>query len=352
MKNTFTYNNFDLIRLLAATQVLIVHALSHLGFRDSPILDWMYYFPGVPIFFFASGFLISRSYENSSSLTEYFSKRALRLYPALFLCVFLSTASVFFVGYFEGVTIPWGEFVGWVFTQASFLQFYNPEFMRGYGVGVLNGSLWTISVEVQFYIMTPFFYFLINSVFKKRKQIGWITLLLFFMGTSELTKFLDIQGVAGKLLGVSFIPWVYMFILGILFQLNFETLHLRLRGRGGLLFAIYLGVCFLGDKWLGFNFGNSISLIVFLLLAPCVFALSYSVPGLSDSILKRNDISYGVYIYHMPVFNAFIYLGLSNQNSLRNLALASFITFVIAALSWFILEKPFLKFKRNATYKH
>jgi peptidoglycan/LPS O-acetylase OafA/YrhL len=39
--------------------------------------------------------------------------------------------------------------------QLSIVQFYNPDFLRGYGVGVLNGSLWTISVELQFYVMLP-----------------------------------------------------------------------------------------------------------------------------------------------------------------------------------------------------
>ena len=34
----------------------------------------------------------------------------------------------------------------------------HPDFLRGYGVGVLNGSLWTIPVELQFYALVPLIY--------------------------------------------------------------------------------------------------------------------------------------------------------------------------------------------------
>ena len=53
-------NNFDLIRLLAAMQVAVSHANGHLESELSiPLLS---YFPGVPIFFLVSGFLICLSY--------------------------------------------------------------------------------------------------------------------------------------------------------------------------------------------------------------------------------------------------------------------------------------------------
>ena len=57
MSNDITTNNFDLIRLFAASQVAITHASEHLGFNH-PIIDAIAFLPGVPIFFFISGFLI------------------------------------------------------------------------------------------------------------------------------------------------------------------------------------------------------------------------------------------------------------------------------------------------------
>ena len=62
-------NNFDLIRLAAALQVAFIHAVADLGVAAPwplrPIAEW---FPGVPIFFFISGFLISKSFEKEDNL--------------------------------------------------------------------------------------------------------------------------------------------------------------------------------------------------------------------------------------------------------------------------------------------
>ena len=58
-----TLNNFDLIRLFAATQVAISHISSHLEIAI-PGLSFLSYFPGVPIFFFISGYLIYQSFAN------------------------------------------------------------------------------------------------------------------------------------------------------------------------------------------------------------------------------------------------------------------------------------------------
>lgn len=55
-------NNFDLVRLFAAIQVLMGHSISHLQLgTESSILT---FFPEVLMFFVISGFLITRSFDN------------------------------------------------------------------------------------------------------------------------------------------------------------------------------------------------------------------------------------------------------------------------------------------------
>ena len=45
--------------------------------------------------------------------------------------------------------------------------------------------------------------------------------------------------------------------------------------------------------------GNGINPILFIPLAVLTFSFAYSFPMLSQKLLQRNDISYGIYIYHV-----------------------------------------------------
>src|SRR5215213_3212767 len=86
-------NSFNAIRLLAALQVVYVHSYAHLDLPRLPGHDWITQFPGVPIFFAASGFLVFSSLLRLGSLTEFFRHRALRIYPALLVNVVILEAA-------------------------------------------------------------------------------------------------------------------------------------------------------------------------------------------------------------------------------------------------------------------
>ena len=62
-----TNNNFNLIRLFAALQVAIVHSAGYLNI-DIQYLKFLDLFPGVPIFFFISGFLIIKSFKKNKKI--------------------------------------------------------------------------------------------------------------------------------------------------------------------------------------------------------------------------------------------------------------------------------------------
>src|SRR5262245_45203803 len=79
-------NNFDLLRLFAACQVVSMHAGEWLQLPIPAALGHLLtLFPGVPIFFVISGFLVTASFVNSDSTAQYFAKRALRIYPAMWV---------------------------------------------------------------------------------------------------------------------------------------------------------------------------------------------------------------------------------------------------------------------------
>lgn len=340
-----TKNNFDLIRLFAATQVAIVHISDHLQYKNY-FIDALAIFPGVPIFFFVSGFLIYGSYEKSidnvNTNYNFFIKRFLRLYPALWMCLILSILSIWYSGYFDRIDLSWKEFIPWFLAQASFFQFFNPEFLRDYGVGVINGSLWTISVELQFYILTPLLFLILKRVSNTKAIIFVIFFVIINVLNSRLN---DESSIILKLFGISFLPWIYMFIMGALLYKNQNLLAYIKRVPLFLLIIFFIAAYFLTKD---FGWGNSINPLGYFLLLAIIIRLAFSLPGLSDSILRRNDFSYGIYIFHMPIVSYLLNFGITGIEGFL-IALAS--TAIIAVASWFFLEKQCLRLKSNALRK-
>jgi len=67
----------------------------------------------------------------------------------------------------------------WLIGQASFFPFYNPDQLRDLGIGGMNGSLWTIPVELQLYILIPIASSLIFALTKQtRRLISFLVLAL------------------------------------------------------------------------------------------------------------------------------------------------------------------------------
>jgi peptidoglycan/LPS O-acetylase OafA/YrhL len=350
-------NNFDLVRLFAALQVAAVHSLQHLKVTIAwPIFgEILQLFPGVPIFFFVSGFLISRSYDRNPSVGDFTLNRCLRIYPALIVCLVVSIATVISTGYFRSVRVEIAQLAPWVAAQLTFAQFYNPQFMRYYGVGVLNGSVWTICVELQFYVLTPVIHQLCSATCKTKAKVNILILgligVFLVVNRSYFAQTLPHgESLAYKILGVSFIPWFYMFLAGIVVQKNLDFFRAILSGKFTIVLPAYLVFSMLVGIHGGLRLGNEISPFLFTALIATVFAAAFSNEGLSDRLLRRNDISYGVYIYHMPIVNLLLTLGYVGSSKALGIAIAA--TIALALASWLAVEKPALSLKKHALYSH
>jgi peptidoglycan/LPS O-acetylase OafA/YrhL len=304
-------------------------------------------FPGVPILFFVSGFLISGSYEKDPRLWKYAQNRLLRIFPGLIVCTLLSILVVYFTGYFTSRHVSVFEIAGLALGQVSFLQFYNPEFMRGFGTGVLNGSLWTVTVVLQFYVLVPLLYAALGLQ-KGLKNGRLLAVILFFMAINLIVSALRPthgEEIPFKLWLVSFSPWFYMFLVGVFFQRNCGFFYARLAGKFRPLFVVYLAVIYPLVLHFHWHTGNSIKPPLFLLLTILVFSLAYSHPGLGSRMLRGNDHSYGLYLYHVPVINLFVYYAWIGKVSF--LAMVGAVTWGLAAASWVLIEGPFIRLKKR-----
>ncbi len=339
----FKINNFDLIRLFAATQVLIFHSISHLQIKGcSQWINLIGPLKGVPIFFVISGFLISASIEEHFELKNYLRNRILRIYPALWACIILSVFTIYFVANINFLNWPG---IRWFLAQCVGI-IYTPFFLKIYGFGSYNGSLWTIPVELQFYILLPVIYY-VNSKITSKELIKTIIIsilfLLFCLIAYYITNYNSTahlsESTIQKLLRYSFIPHLYLFLLGVLLQ-RFQVYKYKVLRNKGLFWIIgYLLYSFLiPPNAVLMVFGN-------LFLGICMISIAYSFSGLSNKILQGNDISYGVYIYHGLVVGILVQLKI--VGNFYYLSIVLVVTYFIAFLSWKLLEVPFIKMKRQ-----
>lgn len=147
----------DTLRFCAALGVLVFHASAfagmpkrvmpsfHLFGRSIDTLPSVFTFgaTGVSLFFVISGFCLFLSARRTpQSPPAYFVNRAARIYPAYLFALAASATTAYFIsGYLDGLDIA---------LKALFLH----GFFQSYNL-TMNGALWSMATEVQFYVAFP-----------------------------------------------------------------------------------------------------------------------------------------------------------------------------------------------------
>ena len=309
------------------------HTAEHMGLGIPGIIG---NFPGVPAFFFVSGFLIYASYLHAPG-RRYFENRLLRLCPGLVLVTLGGAAVVLIAHGWKSFFDNFSTFIAWVFAQTTLGQAYNPSLFRDVGVGVINGSLWTITVEILFYLSVPIIVWM-----EGRFRFTVVVLLVLSFLTCSVVPLLFTDHIYRDktlydFISLTPIAWGWMFGLGILTVKYFDQVRPWLKYFPLLIIPLAI-MMFLGEGLLFGASGNRLGLVYFLCYACLILWLAFTVPFVRLSF----DLSYGVYIWHAPIINLFLILEISRVS----LVLA--LTFAIAGLSWFLVESPMLKLKRKS----
>lgn len=130
-------NCLNLVRIIAAIQVMFGHLVEHMKLPiNDTVFRGTFFFRGVPIFFAISGFLIWFSIGRSKSYKEYLGKRFWRIYPELWVAVIIEL--IILVVLYRGWNLK--SLALFAFGQGTVFQFWTPDSLRGYGVGVPNGA--------------------------------------------------------------------------------------------------------------------------------------------------------------------------------------------------------------------
>ncbi|MFV8360230.1 acyltransferase family protein [Flavobacterium sp. LS1P3] len=335
-------NNFDFLRFLFALLVVVSHSYPLSG--DNERSQWIYQITngqivlaqiGLSGFFIISGYFIFQSLERSKDLLDYFKKRFLRLFPALAVVLILSIILVPFV--YEGEVSFFKNTSVYTYVPYNLSLFGFQSSIKGIfdtnAYHAINGSLWTIRYEFSLYIAVALLFF-----FRTQKQLVTFMLLVGFtifmlLYTFCLNRFggsslFGLQGIHVLNLGTFFISG------SLLASLQFEKIKHK-----SIILGISILILVLS---LYFNCYDSVKHLVFPI---AVLLIGFIPLPFIRTFGKFGDMSYGIYIYSFPIQQTLMYF--FKLKTYELLIFSVMISIVFGCLSWHLIEKRALKYKRE-----
>jgi peptidoglycan/LPS O-acetylase OafA/YrhL len=327
-------------RFVAAVSIVIYHFGTDIYPFSISGLNFLFKHAdiGVSYFFILSGFVMIIAYNSKGSNTiaadRYYVNRFSRIYPAYLL------AALLYVLYFlvRNKNLSPGS----VGLNLLVLQSWLPPYPLN-----INPPGWSLTVEFFFYALFPF---LFNSIYLKislRKL--FLPIILFWISTQVFFNIMVnsqwYEGLPSKSHDLLFyFPLMHLneFLIGNLGGLFLLKYRNYLRNFDRYIFVLIF--LFLLLYRLPMNFHDGLMAFVFL---PFILLLSLNNGFLTRLFSKKplvflGEISYGIYIYQIPVFfwvTGFLkYIGLDNANILFYFPFACLIVF--SGLSYVYIEKP------------
>ena len=305
-------------------------------------------FIGVDVFFVISGYLITNLIikdirNNRFSFVEFCIRRIRRIIPALYSTIFIVIIVCYFVlspDHFDRIaksgisaTAAYSNFFFWY--ESGYFD-YNKYFKP-----LLH--TWSLSVELQFYIIWPIITFIIFKLFKKKIIIfiSLIFLLSLFLSTifSERT------------------TGYFYFTLFRLFEFAIGSITYLIKDQVKVKsndFLFSLGILIIISSSFGFSEKSVFPGIN--ALVPCVGAALILIAGGKLIIFKEifinkffiffGKISYSLYLVHWPLIILYKYIKLEPLNDFEKILLI-FITIVISFYLYKFIELPFRKKVNN-----
>lgn len=326
----------DSLRGIAAVFVVLFH-LTMDRFKGKSIFHLG--LTGVELFFIISGFVIFMTIEKVTTSKEFIISRVSRLYPTYWFCV-----TVTMLSYILTKTAVAHNIIPFYLGNLTMFQSYL-------FINYLDGSYWTMTVEMVFYIYMLLLF--ASGYFRKTISISTILLIpLFIYGVWISYKFPGAGSKVFKFLGlVQFFP---LFFSGILYY------HLKFKERKNSYYILLL-VCFLVQISLFHTIPFRSSLITFqsyismVLLYNAVFLL-YIFGKLKFIVnpltVFLGNISYPLYLIHQFVsLNVIMPLLLKYTSFWPAIIIDLIIVILIGYLINLFIEAPALRYSRSKWLK-
>lgn len=294
----------------------------------------------VGCFFAISGFLMFPSFQKHPTIKYYLSRRAKRILPPYIFIVLLCATGLVFVSNLSPIEyFVNADFWKYLLANLSFMNFMHPDLPGVFSgpeftTSAVNGSLWTMKGEWVCYLSVPFVFFVIK---KLKKHSGGILLLLISI-TAIVSRaiLIDLADKTGSefytIIARQFGTLLVFFYIGALVNFYFD------------LFKKYHWYVFIFDMT-AIVFSDQIPLYDYVLqpIVAGTLVLWFSMIGSWGKWLsKHNSISYDIYLFHFPVIQLAIFIGLPEHlHPLITLAIILVITVTLASFSWKFIGKKF-----------
>jgi len=354
--SNFYRAEIDGLRTVAILPVIFFHA----GF------NWVSGgFIGVDIFFVISGYLITflliQEHANTGKISIYnfYERRLRRILPALFTVLVPSSIFSYFILQPE-LSLSYVKGLAYTLIFSSNIYFWKTS---GYfDVEAENHPLlhtWSLAVEEQFYIFFPLLLIAFYKMFKKERRnllilliisIGLISLIASekTLQTNKVSAFYLLPFRAWELMVGAICATSYIKFTAYISNDTRRIIYAEIISLLGLIF-IFSSILTL-NEYSPFPGINAVPAVL-----GAALIISFSKGTITSKLLSYKPfvwiglISYSLYLWHQPIF-AFARIMSINELDQKIYILLIAITFILATLSYFLVEQPFRK-KQKVSYK-
>ena len=333
-------NNLDITKLCLAIFVYLGHYTWI--FPNSPLPAGIIMFlageggqRSVQAFFIISGFLMFQSLERSDRTSIFFEKRIRRIIPGYVTVILFSAFFGFWLSNLRVSEYFSFDLIKYVFWNLLFLNFMHPALPGLFDQSptpYVNAPLWTLKIEVGYYLLFPLLYGI-------GRRVGFLTwfVVLYVLSTVYYLSMITLANKTGlhhyNLLAAQLPGQLRFFLAGALVA-SHHHIFTRTRPR------VTLGIVASGVVGILY-FGGPLTLYP-ALLALAVLSFCLMGPKLG-SWLVFGDLSYGIYIAHFPVLQAIKSLGVLQNRQGLLFVVTTVSVFSLSALLWHFIERPALR---------
>jgi peptidoglycan/LPS O-acetylase OafA/YrhL len=289
----------------------------------------------VQAFFVLSGLLVFGSYSRSPSIGDFYFRRFLRIYPAYAVGVLIFAGLVLGTEWLRGRSLAFGELPRYLAANLSLLNFIQPGIGGAFATNPLseiNGALWTIKVEVGFYLLVPLLWWVGMRVSTPMLVlvmgvigIGWRPLIDMLVGGGIPVH----RSLAHQLPGQ-----LHFFAVGVMLYDCLTTKRFRLPYVAFLVLIPMVAA--LSMQWRA---------CTIMLLTAAIVLLAVRLP--SAPWRMRVDLSYGIYLAHFPILQMLVsWHDWRGASGLAIIPIGLLGAGAYAMLSWHFLERPAIEYMK------